>query len=47
MSLARCYELNQDDNDALLTLREMKTKFSSHPKFEIVESKLKRLDAQA
>ena len=47
LSLARCHELNQDNNGALLTLREMKTKFSSHPKFEIIESTLKRLDVQA
>ena len=44
MSLARCYELNQDKNSALLTLREMKTKFLSHPKLAIIEAKLKSLD---
>ena len=47
VSLARCHELNQDNNGALLTLREMKIKFSSHSKFEIIESTLKRLDVQA
>ena len=47
LRLARCHELNQDNNSALLTLREMKIKFSSHSKFEIIESTLKRLDVQA
>ena len=47
MSLARCYELNLDNNGALLTLREMKIKFSSHPKFGVIESELKRLDVRA
>ena len=47
IGLARCYELNQDNNGALLILREMKTKFLSHSKFEMIEAKLKRLDVSA
>ena len=45
LSLARCYELNNDQNGALLTLREMKVRFLNHPKMEFVESQLKKLEA--
>jgi len=47
MSLARCYELNNDQNGALLTLREMKHKFSTHSKLDLVESRLKQLEGRA
>ncbi len=47
LSLARCYELNKDQNGALLTLREMTTKFSSLPKLELVESRLMKLETSA
>jgi len=47
LSLARCYELNKDDNGALLTLREMKTKFLGHAKIELVDFRLKKLETQA
>jgi len=40
LSLARCYILSNDKNGALLTLREMKTRFSNHPKLGLVESRL-------
>ena len=44
LSLARCYELNNNQNGALLTLREMNTRFLNHPKIELVESRIKNLD---
>ena len=44
LSLARCYELNNDHNSALLTLREMKTRFLNHPKIGLVDSRLKKLE---
>ena len=44
LSLARCYELNNDQNGALLTLREMKIKFLNHPQLGLVESRLKKLE---
>jgi hypothetical protein len=46
LSLARCYELNNEQNGALLTLREMKEKFSGHSKQDIVDSRLKELEGQ-
>ncbi len=46
LSLARCYELNSDQNGALLTLREMMAKFSGHSKQSIVDAKLKELEGQ-
>ena len=46
LSLARCYELNNDQNGALLTLREMKAKFSGHSKLSIVDARLKELEDQ-
>lgn len=45
LSLARCYELNENYNGALLTLREMKTKFLNHPKFDLVDSRLNKLES--
>jgi len=47
LSLARCYEFNDNHNSALLTLREMNTRFLNHPKIELVESRLKRLEKLA
>ena len=47
LGLARCYELNNNQSEALLTLREMKTRFSNHPKLELVKSRLKKLDTPA
>jgi predicted negative regulator of RcsB-dependent stress response len=46
LSLARCYELNKDQNGALLTLREMKAEFSGHSKISIVDARLKKLETQ-
>ena len=43
VGLARCYELNNEKNDALLTLREMQNKFPSHSKINIIDSKIKAL----
>ena len=43
VGLARCYELNNEKNDALLTLREMLNKFPSHSKINIIDSKIKAL----
>ena len=44
LRLARCYELNNNQSEALLTLREMKIRFSNHPKLELAESRLKKLE---
>ena len=46
LSLARCHELNDDQNGALLTLREMKAKFSGHSRVSIVDARLKELEGQ-
>ena len=43
VGLARCYELNNEKNEALLTLREMQNKFSSHSKINVIMSKIKSL----
>ena len=40
VGLARCYELNNQNNEALLTLREMQNKFPSHSKIDVIKSKL-------
>ena len=44
MGLARCYELNNQKNEALLILREMQSKFSSNPQIDNINSKIKNLD---
>ena len=44
MGLARCYELNNEKNEALLILREMQNKFSSNPQIGDINSKIKNLD---
>jgi len=41
--LARCYELNGERNEALLTMREMQNKFPSHSKIDVIKSKIKAL----
>jgi hypothetical protein len=43
VGLARCYELNKEKNEALLTLREMQNKFPRHSKIDIIRSKIKAL----
>ena len=43
VGLARCYELNNEKNEALLTLREMQNKFPSHSKINDIRSKIKAL----
>ena len=43
VGLARCYELNNERNKALLTLREMQNKFPSHSKIDVIKSKIKEL----
>ena len=45
LGLSRCYELNNEKNEALLILREMQSKFSSNPKIENIKSKIKNLGA--
>jgi tetratricopeptide (TPR) repeat protein len=44
LGLARCYELAQDSNNALLILREIQTKFPEHAGLEKVNLSLKRLE---
>ena len=44
VALARSYELNNEKNEALLTLREMQNKFSSHSKIDVIKSKIKILE---
>ena len=43
MGLARCYELNNEKNEALLTLREMQNKFPSHSYIDVFRTKIKAL----
>ena len=45
LGLARCYELSNQNNEALLTLREMQNKFSSSPKIDMVNSKINSLNS--
>ncbi len=47
IGLARCYELNKDQNNALLTLREAKNKFQGHSQLDNVESRIRKLSGQA
>jgi tetratricopeptide (TPR) repeat protein len=47
ISLARCYELNKDKKNALLTLREIETKFQGHPQLQSVERQIARLSDRA
>jgi tetratricopeptide (TPR) repeat protein len=44
MALARCYELNSQNNESILILREMKNKFPGNPKIKIIDLKIKKLD---
>ena len=43
VGLARCYELNNEKTEALLTLREMQNKFPSHSKIDVIKSKITAL----
>ena len=43
VGLARCYELNNEKNEALLTLREIQNKYPSHSKIDVIKSKIKAL----
>jgi len=43
VGLARCYQLNNEKNEALLTLREMQNKFPGHSKIDVIKSKIKAL----
>ena len=43
VGLARCYEFNNEKNEALLILREMQNKFASHSKIDVIRSKIKAL----
>jgi tetratricopeptide (TPR) repeat protein len=43
VGLARCYELNNEKNEALLILREMQTKFSNNLKIDSVNNKINEL----
>ena len=43
VGLARCYALNKEKNEALLTLREMQNKFPRHSKIDVIKSKIKAL----
>ena len=44
LSIVRCHELNDKKSSALLILREMKVKFASHSKLNIIDEKIKKLD---
>ncbi len=44
-NLSRCYELNNDDPNALLILREMQIKFKEHPQANKIERRINRLSA--
>ena len=43
VGLARCYELNNEKNEALLILREMQTRFSNNLKIDSVNNKINEL----
>jgi predicted negative regulator of RcsB-dependent stress response len=47
IGLARCYELNKDNKNALTTLREMENKFQSHPKIDSVKRRIDKLSGSA
>ncbi len=47
IGLARCYELNQDNKNALTTLREIENKFQSHPKIDSVKRRIDKLSGAA
>lgn len=47
IGLARCYELNKDNKNALTTLREMENKFKSHPQIDSVKRRITKLSGQA
>ena len=43
VGLARCYELNNEKNEALLILREMQSRFSNNIKIDSVNNKINEL----
>lgn len=47
IGLARCYELDKDNKNALTTLREMENKFQNHPKIDSVKRRIDKLSGQA
>ena len=47
LSLARCYELDKDNEKSLQILREMQTRFFEHPRLNIVDRQIKKLSANA
>lgn len=47
IGLSRCYELDNDKKNALLTLREMESKFQDHPQLESVERRIAKLSDAA
>lgn len=47
IGLARCYELNKDNKNALGTLREMENKFQNHPQIDSVKRRIAKLSGQA
>ncbi len=47
VGLARCYELNNDNKNALTTLREMENKFQSHPQIDSVKRRITKLSGSA
>jgi len=46
IGLARCYELNKDNKNALTTLREVENKFQSHPQIDSVKRRIAKLSGQ-
>ena len=47
IGLARCYELNNDNKNALTTLREVENKFQSHPQIDSVKRRIAKLSGSA
>jgi len=47
IGLARCYELNKDNKNALTTLREVENKFQSHPQIDSVKRRIAKLSGPA
>ena len=47
LSLARCYELDQNPDKALLILREMQSRFEGHPQSKLVDNRIKKISAEA
>lgn len=47
VGLARCYELDNDNKNALTTLREVENKFQSHPQIDSIKRRIAKLSGQA